>query len=124
MLRPVYSDIEGTYQIEELASRYTAQICFICVSYIWTKEAEMSILDIRNDRRAIQNASKKFSQILNRLLTMLTKSKWNNLDKPLLNVHRLRLESMVNVGTKLIFRPVVVTSLTLFFCVLSSFVHI
>jgi hypothetical protein len=58
----------------------------------------MSILEIRNDRKAIQSASKKFSQILLKLLNMCSKSKWNSLDKPMLTVHRLRLESMINVN--------------------------
>ncbi len=70
---------------------------YLFILYL-TKEAESSITEIKNDRKSVTFASKKFSQILYKLLNMCTKFKWTNLDKPILNVHRLRLESMINVS--------------------------
>lgn len=83
--------------LEELAAKYPAQICLVALNYFWTKEAELSIYDIKNDRKAVNIASKKFIQTLTKLFTALTKSKWSSSDKPILYHHKLRLETMVTV---------------------------
>ena len=84
--------------VEELAMKYPAQVCLVALNYLWTKEAELSIYDIKNDRKAVSVASKKFIQVLTRLLTSLTKSKWSSVDRPILYIHKLRLEAMLSVS--------------------------
>ena len=83
--------------IEELAIKYPTQICLVGCVCFWTKEAELSILDIKNERKAISIASKKFSQHSARLLNLLTKTKWPNTEKPILPIHRIRIEAMITV---------------------------
>ena len=84
--------------VEELAMKYPAQVCLVALNYLWTKEAELSIYDIKNDRKAVSVASKKFIQVLTRLLTSLTKSKWSSVDRPILYIHKLRLDAMLSVS--------------------------
>ena len=78
--------------------KYPTQICIVALNYLWTKEAELSIYDIKNDRKSVNAASKKFIQVLTKLLTTLTKSKWASVDRPILFIHKLRLETMLGVS--------------------------
>ncbi|RMZ95232.1 dynein gamma flagellar outer arm-like, partial [Brachionus plicatilis] len=88
-------DLLNNMPIEELTLKYPAQICLIGLNYVWSKEVETSILELKNERKAMSMASKKFSAITNRFLSMLSKSRWPNIDKPVLVHHKLRLETMV-----------------------------
>ena len=88
----------NSIQVEELAMKYPTQICIVALNYLWTKEAELSIYDIKNDRKSVNAASKKFIQVLTKLLTTLTKSKWASVDRPILFIHKLRLETMLGVS--------------------------
>lgn len=87
--------------IEDLATKYPSQICLIGCIYLWTKEAELSILEAKNERKAISSGSKKFSQHGARLLGLLGKSKWPNSDNSILPIHKLRIEAMVTFCTYL-----------------------
>jgi dynein heavy chain, axonemal len=87
----------NSISIEELAGKYPAQICLLCLNYIWTKEAEASILELKSERKSIILNSKKFTQICIKLQTVLAKNKWPNLDKRILSYHKLRLEAMITV---------------------------
>lgn len=90
-------DLVNNMPIEELALKYPTQICLIGLNYIWTKEVETSILELKNERKAINMGSKKFSQISTKFLALLSKSRWINIDKPILSHHKLRLEAMITV---------------------------
>ena len=89
-------------QVEELAMKYPTQICVVALNFLWTKEAELSIYDIKNERKAVNIASKKFIQVLGRLLTTLTKSKWTSVDRPILFIQKLRLETMIGVSLNIL----------------------
>lgn len=84
--------------VEELAAKYPTQACLIGLMYIWTKEIELSIVELKNERKAINMGSKKFGQISAKFLAVLSKTRWNNSDRPVLNHHRIRLESMITVN--------------------------
>lgn len=87
-----------TSPVEELAAKYPAQVCLIGLAYIWTKEIESSIVELKNERKAINMGSKKFGQITAKFLAALSKTRWNNSDRPVLNHHRIRLEAMITVN--------------------------
>ena len=89
--------MNGNTQLEELAAKYPTQICVIALLNFWTKEVEMSISELKVDRKAINSGSKKISQLGAKLLMLLSKPKWSNTDKPILPIHRLRLEAMITV---------------------------
>jgi dynein heavy chain len=92
------TDVNANMSTEELALKYPAQVCLIALNFMWTKEAESSILELKNERKSINMGSKKFSQISAKLYTLLSKTKWTNIDKPILNFHKLRLEAMITVN--------------------------
>jgi len=93
------TDVNANMSTEELAYKYPAQVCLIALNYMWTKEAEASILELKNERKTVNLGSKKFSQISAKLYTLLSKTKWTNLDKPILPFHKLRLEAMITVSS-------------------------
>ena len=64
----------------------------------WTKECELGIAEIRNDRKAIPNTAKKFATTMGRLTTTLTKGNWKTVDEHVTPLQRLRLESMIAVS--------------------------
>jgi hypothetical protein len=85
--------------LEEVALKYPTQICLIACIYNWTKEAEQSISELKTERKSISIGSKKYSQIGTKLLTMASKQRVTNTDKPILLIHRQRLEAMLTVST-------------------------
>lgn len=64
----------------------------------WTKECELGILELRNERRALPNASKKFVSAVSKMTSVLTKGNWKNLEESVTPLQRLRLENMVAVS--------------------------
>ena len=84
--------------IEELALKYPTQACLVALAYVWTKEVESSLVEMRNERKAGNVGNKKFAQITARFLGVLSKARWGTGDRPLLNSHRIRLESMITVN--------------------------
>lgn len=84
--------------IEEIALKYPTQACLIALAYVWTKEVESSLVEMRNERKAGNVGNKKFAQITARFLGVLSKARWGTGDRPLLNSHRIRLESMITVN--------------------------
>ena len=78
--------------------QYPSQVCCLGLLYYWTRECEYAVADIKNDRKALQNLSKKFSAVMTRLPTILYRGAWKTIDAPMLPVHKLRLENMITVG--------------------------
>lgn len=52
---------------------------------------------MKNERKLTNTGSKKFAQLTAKLMGILPKSRWGNGDKPILNYHKSRLESMITV---------------------------
>ena len=78
------------------------QVAGLGLLMYWTKECELGILEIRNDRKAISNAAKKFGTTMSRLSTALTRGTWKTLDEHMTPLQRLRLESLVAVSNQFI----------------------
>jgi dynein heavy chain len=96
-------DVLNNVNMEELPLKYPAQICLLCLNYLWTKEIESSLVELKNERKAVTIGSKKFNQITGKLLALLSKSKWTSVDKPILNFHKLRIEAMITVSCVVAF---------------------
>ncbi|XP_071801693.1 uncharacterized protein [Asterias amurensis] len=88
-------EVEAGLPIEELANKFPMQVAGLGLLMYWTKECELGILEIRNDRKAISNAAKKFGTTMSRLSTALTRGTWKTLDEHMTPLQRLRLESLV-----------------------------
>ncbi|XP_071504103.1 dynein axonemal heavy chain 5-like [Diadema antillarum] len=88
-------DMENNLPIEELAYKYPTQVANLGLMLYWTKECELGITEIRNDRKAIPNTAKKFVTTMTRLTQVLTKGTWKATDEHVTPLQRWRLESMV-----------------------------
>lgn len=90
-------DLNNGTPLEEMALKYPTQICLIASVFNWTREAEASISELKNERKSISIGSKKYSQIGTKILTLASKQKLSNSDKQILPIHRQRLEIMLTV---------------------------
>ncbi|XP_041462850.1 dynein heavy chain 8, axonemal-like [Lytechinus variegatus] len=88
-------DMENSLAVEELAYKYPTQVASLGLNIYWTKECELGIMEIRNDRKAIPNTAKKFVTTMSRLTQVLTKGTWKATEEHVTPLHRWRLESMV-----------------------------
>ncbi|CAH1226669.1 DNAH5 [Branchiostoma lanceolatum] len=91
----IVRDIGLGVAMEEWAFRYPSQVARLGLLYYWTKECELAVSELKYERKAIPNASKKFSTVINRLPTCLTRGAWKGLDEPFLPIHKLRLQNMI-----------------------------
>lgn len=91
-------DIESGQSIEEWISKYPSQVCRLGLLYIWTKECETGIGDIRIDRKALPNTSRRFWSLISKLPNLLSKGYWKHTDTPMTTCQKLRLESLVSQG--------------------------
>lgn len=80
-----------------MSSQYPAQVCKLGMIMYWTRECEQGVYDLRFDRKAMFNTSKRFGGAIGRLPTVLAKGAWKNIDEPMLPVHKTRLETMITV---------------------------
>lgn len=67
--------------------------------YIWTKECEVGISELRYERRAIQNTKARFQAIIAKVPTALTRNTFRNLEEQMTVVHRGRLENLYTVSS-------------------------
>ncbi|XP_033113255.1 dynein heavy chain 5, axonemal-like isoform X2 [Anneissia japonica] len=91
----VIEDVEAGIAVEDLALKYPGQVARLGMLMYWTKECEIGIAEIRNDRKAIPNACKKFITNTSRLSAVLSRGMWKNTDEQMTFVHRQRLESLI-----------------------------
>ena len=80
--------------------QYPTQVCRMGLLYYWTKECEQGIIDLKYDRKALNNTSKKFGTTMAKLPTALAKG-WKSMEDSMGPVYRIRLENMITVGTAL-----------------------
>ena len=66
--------------------------------YYWTKECEQGVADLRYDRKALANTSKKYGQTCNKLPLIMAKGSWKSVDETMTVVHKIRLENLITVS--------------------------
>lgn len=65
--------------------------------YLWTRECELGISDLKYERKALGNTAKKFGVAVSKLPTVLARGAWKSSDESMMPVHRLRIENMITV---------------------------
>lgn len=65
--------------------------------YAWTREVEIGIIDCKNDRRGLQNASKRFGIAIQKIPLALSRLQWRSPSQPVLPLHKQRLEGILAV---------------------------
>ncbi|XP_028415382.1 dynein heavy chain 8, axonemal-like isoform X2 [Dendronephthya gigantea] len=84
--------------IDEIAQKYPPQVACLGLLYMWTRECETAIADIRMDRKALPNAVRRFWSILSRLPNILIKGSWRNVDQNLTVAAHDKLEALLSYG--------------------------
>ena len=90
-----FNNINDGSGLDDWTSKYCEQVCVMSLMYIWTKESESGINEIRLDRKALANAAKKYSTYISRLSSILSKCSIKTAKNNVLQ--RLRIESMLGV---------------------------
>jgi hypothetical protein len=65
--------------------------------YAWTREVEVGIVECKNDRKGLHTASKRFTTLIQKIPTSLTRLQWRTPAQPVLHIHKLRLEGVLAV---------------------------
>ncbi len=81
-----------------LCFQYCTQICRLGLLQYWTKECEQGIAELKKERKALTNLSRKFANVMNKLPSLLTRTSFRGSDEVVRPVHRLRLESLMTVS--------------------------
>ncbi|BFZ10052.1 hypothetical protein BsWGS_13093 [Bradybaena similaris] len=92
----VISDCHNGLALEDWALKYPSQVCLTGMLYHWTADCEAAISEIKNEKKSLQVALRKYNVATSRLATALLRGVWKNSDEPVLHLHRLRLEAMIN----------------------------
>lgn len=95
LLGSALQELNNNCSIEDLVVKYPSQLCLIGCIFVWTREAEAAIAEVKNERRAICVGSKKFSQHSARLIGLLIKGKWPGTEGNISPIQRIRLESVI-----------------------------
>lgn len=69
--------------------------------YMWTRECEQAVSDLKYDRKALLNTQKKFSTATNKLPLLLAKGYWKTYDESMTAVHKQRLENLITVSIQI-----------------------
>ena len=77
--------------------QYPTQLCRLALLYVWTRECEQGINDLKYDRKAIQATAKRFAQSMSRLPSLLNRGAWKASDEAMMPVHKNRLEAIITV---------------------------
>ncbi|CAG5121564.1 unnamed protein product, partial [Candidula unifasciata] len=96
LTQAVISDCQNGVGLEDWVLKYPSQVCRTGMLYHWTSECETAISEIKNERKSLQGALRKYNMATSRLVTVLLRGVWKNSEEPVLPIHRLRLEAMIN----------------------------
>jgi dynein heavy chain len=79
--------------------QYPAQVCRMGLLYLWSRECQQAVIDLRVDRKALVAASRRFMAYTSRLPTLLNKGNWKLVDVSLQPALRARAENMITVSS-------------------------
>ena len=77
--------------------QYPNQLCCVGILFIWTRECEAGINELKYDRKALSNTSKKFGVLTNKISSTISRGNWRSNDEPMTIIHKKRLENMSTV---------------------------
>ncbi|XP_052821623.1 dynein axonemal heavy chain 5 isoform X2 [Octopus bimaculoides] len=67
-------EITQTTNLEEFIAKYPTQICQLAVLYLWSREVEKGIMEVKHERKALFNTYKKFCTTYSKILTLFSRS--------------------------------------------------
>ncbi|XP_051780690.1 uncharacterized protein LOC114649411 [Erpetoichthys calabaricus] len=89
------SDVRQGVNVDEWTYKYPFQIARLALLYCWTADCEAAIIDLKSDRKAFPGAVKKYSGIIFRLSSILSKKIWKHNNDPITCSQKLKVENMV-----------------------------
>ncbi|XP_073531710.1 dynein axonemal heavy chain 5-like [Phyllobates terribilis] len=91
----IVEDINQGMAIDEWTQKYPTQAAILGLLYLWTRDFECSISEIKQDRKAQSRILKKYTAIAVRLSTFSTKGYWKNMEDVISQSQRLKLENII-----------------------------
>ncbi|XP_068137634.1 dynein axonemal heavy chain 5-like isoform X2 [Hyperolius riggenbachi] len=91
----VIEDINQGMAIDEWTQKYPTQVTVLGLLYLWTRDFESSASDLRQDRKAQSRILKKYTTLAMKLSTIASRGYWKNVEDPISQAHRLKLENMI-----------------------------
>ncbi|CAI9717935.1 dynein heavy chain 8, axonemal-like [Octopus vulgaris] len=67
-------EITQATNLEEFIAKYPTQICQLGVLYLWSREVEKGIMEVKHERKALFNTYKKFCTTYSKILTLFSRS--------------------------------------------------
>lgn len=65
--------------------------------YIWTRECEVGISELKYERRAIQNTKARYQAIIAKIPTAMARNAFRNIEELMTPLHKSRLENLYTV---------------------------
>ncbi|XP_077343463.1 dynein axonemal heavy chain 5-like [Lithobates pipiens] len=91
----VIEDINQGVAIDEWAQKYPTQVAVLGLLYLWTRDFESAISEFRQDRKAQSRLLKKYSTLAMKLSTISSRGHWKNMEEPVSQAQRLKLENII-----------------------------
>ncbi|XP_044146080.1 dynein axonemal heavy chain 5-like isoform X2 [Bufo gargarizans] len=91
----VIGDINQGMAIDEWTQKYPTQAAVLGLLYLWTKDFESSISEIRQDRKAQSRILKKYTAMAIKLSAITAKGHWKNMEDSISQSQRLKLENII-----------------------------
>ncbi|KAJ1151043.1 hypothetical protein NDU88_003830 [Pleurodeles waltl] len=91
----VIQDVNQGMSVDEWTQKYPSQVSILGLLYLWTKDCEIAISEMKHDRKALTSAIKKYSAMVNRLSVIVSKGTWRGTEEPVSHCQKLKLENMI-----------------------------
>ncbi|XP_018096048.2 dynein heavy chain 5, axonemal [Xenopus laevis] len=115
----VVNDINQGMTIEEWTEKYPTQVAVLGLFYLWTWDCESTITEMKQDRKALSRALKKYSGMVTRLSSVTSKGHWKNTEETISLCERMKLENIIMQA--LYFRDVMESITSRKICEVSDF---
>ncbi|KAM8953036.1 dynein axonemal heavy chain 5-like [Pelodytes ibericus] len=90
----VTEDINHGMPFDEWTQKYTAQVTLLGLLFLWTRDCENFITEMKHDRKAYR-ALKKYSGFLSKLSAVSSRGYWKHSEDAISQCQRLKLENMI-----------------------------
>ncbi|KAM4771050.1 dynein axonemal heavy chain 5-like [Rhinophrynus dorsalis] len=91
----VIEDINQGMTIDGWIQKFPAQVAVLGLLYLWTRDCECSISEMKQDRKALSRALKKYSGMVTKLSSITSRGHWRNTEELISQSQRLKLENMI-----------------------------
>ncbi|KAM4043310.1 dynein axonemal heavy chain 5-like isoform 1-T1 [Anomaloglossus baeobatrachus] len=91
----IVEDINQGMTIDEWTQKYPTQAAVLGLLYLWTRDFESSISEVKQDRKAQSRILKKYTAMAIKLSTINAKGYWKNIEDLISQSQRLKLENII-----------------------------